>query len=68
MTRTKHGSKIAAVTVLQLLAAGCAGDVEPADMVLVGGPVVTLTSEGTERGIAVTGERIVAMGSRKNPT
>lgn len=36
---------------------------EPADLVLVGGPVVTLGSEGVVEGVAVTDDRVVAVGS-----
>ena len=48
-----------------LLLSGCAPEVEPAVLVLVGGPVITLSDAGLERGIAVTGERIVAVGSTR---
>ncbi len=41
---------------------GCGGGVEPADLVLVGGPVVTLEDTGVVDGIAVRGDEIVAVG------
>ncbi|NNF13867.1 MAG: amidohydrolase [Gemmatimonadetes bacterium] len=40
----------------------CGGGVEPADLVLVGGPVVTLDEVEVAGGIAVRGEHIVAVG------
>jgi predicted amidohydrolase YtcJ len=60
--------RIAALPLLLvagLSASGCGPDVEPADLVLVGGPVLTLTSAGVARGIAISGDRIVAVGSEK---
>ncbi|MDA0327752.1 MAG: amidohydrolase [Gemmatimonadetes bacterium] len=42
---------------------GCSPPFEPADIVLVGGPVVTLAEAGVVGGIAVTGSRIVAVGA-----
>lgn len=51
------------LTVLGLatLLAACAGP-EPADLVFVGGSVVTVTSQGVAEGLAIRGERIVAVG------
>lgn len=54
------------VPVAALLAAnGCVADVEPADLVLLGGPVVTLVGEEVAQGIAIRGEHIVAVGSAR---
>jgi len=52
-------------TLAALAALGCAPDVDPADLVLVGGPVITLTAAGVDEGIAITGERIVAVGPER---
>lgn len=41
----------------------CAAPEAPADVVLVGGPVVTLGPAGVVEGLAVTGNRIVAVGT-----
>lgn len=41
----------------------CAAPEAPADVVLVGGPVITLGTAGVTGGIAVTGNRIVAVGT-----
>ena len=60
MTTLRHS----AVLLLVLLATGCEVSVEPADLVLLGGPVVTLSSSGVVEGIAVAGDRVIAVGSR----
>ena len=46
-----------------LLVVGCGTSGEPADLVLIGGPVITLSDEGVVTGVAVRGERIVMVGS-----
>ena len=48
---------------LSVLLAACGSDPGPADLVLRGGPVVTLSDAGVVEAIAVQGERIVAVGS-----
>lgn len=48
--------------VCSLLLAACGSGVEPADLVLVGGPVVTLEEPAVARGIAVRGEHVLAVG------
>ena len=48
-------------TVVMLSASACGPD--PADLVLFGGAVVTLSDAGIVEGIAVRGERIIAVGS-----
>ena len=48
-----------------LLAACGTAPGEQADLVLVGGPVVTLGDEGVARGIAVRGARVVAVGPER---
>lgn len=58
LSRTGRG---ALVPVIGLLLTACGG-AEPADLVLVGGPVVTLEDTGVTEGIAVRGEEIVAVG------
>jgi predicted amidohydrolase YtcJ len=45
-----------------ILLAACRGGVEPADLVLIDGAVVTLTADGLVEGIAVRGDRVVAVG------
>ena len=50
-------------TVVLLAASACGRAPDPADLVLLGGPVVTLSDVGVVEGIAVRGERIVAVGS-----
>ena len=54
---------LSAIVVTCLAVGACESVVEPADLVLVGGPVVTLTTTGVVEGIAVSGDRIVAIGS-----
>lgn len=54
---------LTALLAMCLTVGACSPDVEPADMVLVGGPVVTLTADGVVEGIAILGDRIVATGS-----
>lgn len=49
--------------VLCSLAASCGPEGPPADLVLVGGPVVTLGDAGLVEGIAVRGDRIVVAGA-----
>lgn len=51
--------------LLLLTMVGCGPEVEPADMVLVGGPVVTLDERGIARGIAIRGGRVAAVGSEQ---
>lgn len=54
--------------LLVLIATGlaaCDGDVQPADVVLVGGPVVTLDEAGVARGIAIRGQRVAAVGNER---
>lgn len=57
-----------AILVLAVVLTACAEPQQPADLVLVGGPVVTLEGAGSAegagvaRGIAVRGDRIVAVG------
>jgi predicted amidohydrolase YtcJ len=41
---------------------GCGPAVDPAETVFVGGPIVTLTDAAVVGGLAVTGDRIVAVG------
>lgn len=41
----------------------CGSDDEPADVVLLGGPVVTLDEVGVVEGIAIVGNRVAAVGS-----
>ena len=43
--------------------AACGPGVEPADVVLVGGAVITLSEQGVVEGIAVRGNRVAAIGS-----
>lgn len=64
-TRTAHRRRTLARMVVAacLGVAACEPDVEPADVVLVDGPVVTLTEAGVAEGIALSGDRIVAVGS-----
>jgi predicted amidohydrolase YtcJ len=52
-----------AVLVLGLALSACAPDVEPADTVLLGGSVVTLSDEGVTEALAVRAGRVVAVGS-----
>ncbi len=47
---------------LSILLGACRPSTEPADIVLVGGEVVTLAAEGVVDGIAVRGARVVAIG------
>jgi predicted amidohydrolase YtcJ len=47
---------------LSILLGACRPSREPADIVLVGGEVVTLAAEGVVDGIAVRGARVVAIG------
>ena len=58
-------ARLGATALVGLLAAvtACAPDAPPAAVVLVGGPVVTLEDEEVAEGIAVRGDRIVAVGS-----
>lgn len=58
-----HRNRILAITVASVVAGSCAPDIEPADLVLMGGDVVTLTPAGVVEGIAIRGDRIVAVGS-----
>ena len=51
---------------LVLAVAACGPAPEPADLVLVGGPIVTLSEVGVARGLAVRGERIVAVGPERD--
>lgn len=62
VTATSRACASVAPTVALVLAA-CAGTVEPADLVLVGGQVVTLEASGVVEGIAVRGQEIVAVGA-----
>ena len=53
-----RGAALAAL----LVSGGCAGDREPADVVFVGGQVVTLEGHVVAEGIAVRGDRIMGVG------
>ncbi len=53
-------ARLAALAVLFL---GACGPAQPADIVLVGGPIVTLGPGGVAQGIAIADDRIVAVGS-----
>ena len=46
-----------------LSASACGSAPDPADLVLLGGSVVTLSDVGVVEGIAVRGDRIIAVGS-----
>ena len=63
--QTGCSSMFALITTLGLLgAAGCGPRVEPADLVLTNGHVATVdSSRPTAEGVAVRGDRIVAVGS-----
>lgn len=56
---------LAAFLAVLLAPAACGPVAEPADLVLVGGPVVTLGEAGVADGVAVRGDRIVAVGSER---
>ena len=58
-----RAAPLAVATVVILCASACGPAPDPADLVLLGGPVVTLSDAGVVEGIAVRGERIVAVGS-----
>lgn len=55
----------AAVSMITSVLAACGGSGEAADMVLVGGQVVTLEAPGVVEGIAIHGDRIVAIGDEE---
>jgi predicted amidohydrolase YtcJ len=60
---------LVAKRLLVLIATGmaaCDRDVQLADVVMVGGPVVTLDEAGVARGIAIRGERVAAVGSEQH--
>ena len=50
-------------TLAALTVSACAPTPDPADLVLLGGSVVTLSEAGVAEGIAIRGDRIVAVGS-----
>ncbi len=50
-------------TLAALTVSACAPTPDPADLVLLGGSVVTLSEAGVVEGIAIRGDRIVAVGS-----
>ena len=50
-------------TLAALTVSSCAPTPDPADLVLLGGSVVTLSEAGVAEGIAIRGDRIVAVGS-----
>ena len=50
-------------TLAALTVSACAPTSDPADLVLLGGSVVTLSEAGVAEGIAIRGDRIVAVGS-----
>ncbi len=50
-------------TLAALTVSACAPPPDPADLVLLGGSVVTLSEAGVAEGIAIRGDRIVAVGS-----
>jgi hypothetical protein len=50
-------------TLAALTVSACAPTPDPADLVLLGGLVVTLSEAGVAEGIAIRGDRIVAVGS-----
>ena len=56
---------LGAAAVVILCASACGPAPDPADLVLLGGPVVTLSDAGVVDGIAVRGERILAVGSSR---
>ncbi|MDX1495715.1 MAG: amidohydrolase family protein [Longimicrobiales bacterium] len=51
-----------AMVLLALLLSACGAPSDTADLILVGGPVVTLEEDAVAEGIAVRGDRIVAVG------
>jgi predicted amidohydrolase YtcJ len=55
-----------AVLLAALASGGCGSDDQAADLVLVGGSVVTLSAEGVVRGIAVQDGRVAAVGSEES--
>ena len=66
--RTKRRSSARTVplgmaTLAALTVSACAPTPDPADLVLLGGSVVTLSEAGVAEGIAIRGDRIVAVGS-----
>ena len=66
--RTKRRSRARTVplgmaTLAALTVSACAPTPDPADLVLLGGSVVTLSEAGVAEGIAIRGDRIVAVGS-----
>ena len=66
--RTKRRSSARTVslgmaTLAALTVSACAPTPHPADLVLLGGSVVTLSEAGVAEGIAIRGDRIVAVGS-----
>ncbi len=64
MTRSAHSVLTHAAALLSVLAVGCATHVAPADMVLRHGTVVTMDSTvANAQAVAVTGDRITAVGS-----
>ncbi|HIC52403.1 MAG TPA: amidohydrolase [Gemmatimonadetes bacterium] len=68
MMRTKRRSSARTVplgmaTLAALTVSACAPTPDPADLVLLGGSVVTLSEAGVAEGIAIRGDRIVAVGS-----
>lgn len=58
-----HWNRVLAIAATSVVVASCAPEIEPADIVLVGGEVVTLTPAGVVEGVAIRGDRIVAVGS-----
>lgn len=65
-TRTRlRGVSRLTVALAAFAVSGCQGAPDAADLVLVGGPVVSLTESGVVEGIAVTGDRIVAIGGEQ---
>ena len=55
--------RLLAVMWLSIIVNACGPVPDPADLVLIGGRIITLSDRGVVEGIAIRDERIVAVGS-----